>query len=138
MGFLRHTQDLLYWQKSKSISAPEQNYFLHFALRYPVVVISNILPILGPKQYSRKNNYRNKIVPFLFQILVTDERTYTLLCVPCFYEPPCEIQLDDQIDNEKNPKCCPCPFIQNLSWFYPSLIQILSGRKLDKILMRFG
>ena len=36
MGFLRNTQDLLYQQKSKSIPSPEENYSVHFALRYPV------------------------------------------------------------------------------------------------------
>ena len=61
------------------------------------------------------HNFGNRIVPFVLLISVTDERTYTLLCVPCFYEPPCEIQPDDQIDNEKNPKCWICPFVQNLS-----------------------
>ena len=35
-GFLRNTQDLLYSKKSKCISSPEQNYFSHFAMRYPV------------------------------------------------------------------------------------------------------
>ena len=35
MGFLRGTKDLLDQKKSESISSPEQNYFLHFALRYP-------------------------------------------------------------------------------------------------------
>ena len=72
------------------------------------------------------HNFGNRIVPFVLLISVTDERTYTLLCVPCFYEPPCEIQPDDQIDNEKNPKCWICPFVQNLSGFYPNLIQFLS------------
>ena len=36
MDFLRNTQDLLYQKKIKCISSPEQNYFAHFAMRYPV------------------------------------------------------------------------------------------------------
>ena len=31
-----NTQDLKYQQKSKFISSPEQNYFVNFAMRYPV------------------------------------------------------------------------------------------------------
>ena len=52
MGFLRNTQDLLYQQKSKHISSSEQNYFTHFALRYPVFwpcnfdFSKNIAPLL--------------------------------------------------------------------------------------------
>ena len=38
MGFLRNTQDLLYLKKINCISAPEQNYFAHFAMRYPVLL----------------------------------------------------------------------------------------------------
>ena len=30
-------QDPKYQEKLKSIAAPEQNYFAHFAMRYPVV-----------------------------------------------------------------------------------------------------
>ena len=31
-----NTQDLKYQQQSKSIPLPEKNYFVHFAMRYPV------------------------------------------------------------------------------------------------------
>ena len=35
-------QDPKYWQKLKSISSPEQNYFFRFAMRYPVAQIFKI------------------------------------------------------------------------------------------------
>ena len=41
-GFLRNTQDLLYSKKTECISSPEQNYFSHFAMRYPVDVKAKI------------------------------------------------------------------------------------------------
>ena len=33
-------QDPKYQQKLKSIASPEQNYFAHFAMRYPVLEIA--------------------------------------------------------------------------------------------------
>ena len=42
MGFLRNTLDLLHSKTSKYISSPEQNYFSHFAMRYPVVATQNV------------------------------------------------------------------------------------------------
>ena len=38
--YLMNTQDLKYQQKSKSISSPDQNYFVHFDMRYPVTTAS--------------------------------------------------------------------------------------------------
>ena len=34
--YLMNMQDEKYQQKSKSISSAEPNYFVHFAMRYPV------------------------------------------------------------------------------------------------------
>ena len=36
------SQDPKYWQKSKAIFSPEQNYFALFAMRYPVEQCSAI------------------------------------------------------------------------------------------------
>ena len=44
-------QDEKYQQKSKSISLPEQNYFVHFAMRYPVQVTT--------EKKSNKNNTKS-------------------------------------------------------------------------------
>jgi hypothetical protein len=41
--YLRNTYNPKYQQKSKFISSPEQNCFLHFAMRYPVLQSNNIL-----------------------------------------------------------------------------------------------
>ena len=59
MGFLRNTQDLLYQKKSKCISSPEQNYFTHFAMRYPVsfVFLSLIIGKLGLRLF-RQNCFK--------------------------------------------------------------------------------
>ena len=49
-------QDEKYQRKSKSISSAEPNYFVHFAMRYPVIVTS-------PQLYKR---YKNLLIYFNF------------------------------------------------------------------------
>ena len=45
-------QDSKYQQKLKSIASPEQNYFAHFAMRYPV--LENNLALIIEKEWGDK------------------------------------------------------------------------------------
>ena len=45
-------QDPKYQEKLKSIAAPEQNYFAHFAMRYPVVLVGRYLQKLQKNRTS--------------------------------------------------------------------------------------
>ena len=51
-GYLINRQDPNYQQKFKSISSQEQNYFLHFALRYPVGQIQSFIGNFLSHRYS--------------------------------------------------------------------------------------
>ena len=63
--------DPKYQQKSKSMTSPEQNYFAHFAMIYPV---EQIFLTVG------QNNYGNKI-PFLtYNLIAVLKYIFFLLC----------------------------------------------------------
>ena len=56
--YLINMQNEKYQQKSKSIPLAEPNYFVHFAMRHPVVA------------YTKHRNRKEKAIDFLFHIRI--------------------------------------------------------------------
>ena len=70
-----HNICTLYQQILNAISSPEQNYFVHFAMRYPV---NRILLMLRWKNFIWKSTKLDQ------ELLYSEVRDQTHLCRPSF------------------------------------------------------
>ena len=75
-----NTQDPKYYQKSKSTSSPEQNYFLPYAMRYPVDLITYYMNRKGVV-----HNHLNNCHAWLTMIVCTFRMALHIGCTTTYY-----------------------------------------------------